>query len=211
MEQENIELIVFSIVGLLGRNTDEEFINTVRELVYTWRSKIIRQHLQRGHSKTLLENSITMNLEVSTLADICTDDLCTYLKTTMTLPEMVLSDVPFKVSYINNKGLRVFIDYVSPNMLDNIAYSKWTGKSLRFTFINGYIYLINNRLLEKINVTAIWDRPDKLEDYECTACKDSTHYLPGNIAADIRAAVLNELRVRVEGINGEIDEIKQGQ
>ncbi len=209
MNPENIEQISYSLVELLGKNTDEGFINVVTEMVYTWRSKLIRQHIQRNNNRALFESSITLPLTSSTLADVCNLDICAALRTTTVIPDLVLLETnrPFKVSTVDRK---YWLDYVAPDSVENALYSKWTGKKVKYTYINGYLYILNNLLLEQISVVGIWDRPDKLEDYECSNCKPSNHYLPASMAADIRRAVLDELRLKVEGINGEIDEIKQG-
>ncbi len=205
MNLENIEQIVYSIAELHGKNTDEGFINVITEMVYTWASKLKRQHLQKNGNKSIFESSITLPLETSTLADVCNLPLCSVLKTTTIVPDTILlDDTPLRVSTPDKK---TWITFVTPDSIENSKYRKWTSKTIKYTMINGYIYIINNLLLENISIVGIWDRPDKLEDYECSNCKASNHYLPGSMAADIRRAILDELRLKVQGINGEIDEI----
>lgn len=200
------EEIVYSLVGLVGENTNEELINLLYTSVYNWRAKLIRQNLQKYGNRTLFEDTIVVPLELASLSADCSIELCNYMRTTVKIPQPVLMEgvQPYKVATTN---LGTYMDYIKPEHLLWKKYSKWTSKDLVYTYINGYIYEIGNNFLEKLSITAIWDRPDLLEDYECESCNPTNKVIPANMAADIITAISqNEIRLYLNKYNGEIDE-----
>lgn len=205
----SIEEVVYSLAQIEDRNTDEEFINMLYVFVYACRSKLIRQHIQKYGNRSLFENTLIFNLELASLSENCNLDLCDYLKTTLQVPSPLLMEYtqPYKVATPDKKK---YLDYLKPEHLEFRKHNKWVSKDLVYTMSNGYIYIVGNKLLETISVTAIWDRPDLLEDYECTTCKPSVNRLPANMVEDI----IKMYRADVKGIleanknNGEIDENK---
>lgn len=203
-----VDELVDKILALVGQNTNEELKNVFKLSVLGKRNYLLKQQLQRYSNRTQFEVSITFNLEESDLSDLCSLDICKVLKATIKIPNSLefVGVQPYKVSLIDRSE---YFDYVKPEQFKYSLYSKYTAKERKYTIINGYLYILNERMIDRISVTLIPDEFD-LDDFECLNCKTADLYIPGDMEDAITKMTLNEYKM-LSTNDGQIDEDKKTQ
>jgi len=201
-----IKEIEYEIINILGRDTDESIINTIGKLVVQERARMLKQRIKKGDDPSKYESSITFELESSTLANECNLPICAALKTKLQIPTAInIEGMPqYKVSTVD---LLNWIGYINPQEIPFFKHSKWTSKDLRWTLINDYVYILNNQLLTKINIVAVYDDPLSLEEYDCSDCKPDKLHVSDDMASQIISNIYRLLTpLQPQTQHAEIDE-----
>lgn len=163
-----------------------------------WRAELIRQDVNKnGLSYEFIQSFVTELVKVDK-ADNCVVGInCTILRTATKIPKPVRlkEDVPFK--YVGEVGGNASYPYTELEELKYTLANKYTGKSIRYNYTNGYIYIFNNTKLKYLSLQGIFTNPELVNDCVAsgsTVCYNDDMEFP--IADDM-------LRVIIDGLVNE--------
>lgn len=171
--------IMFNLDGTsrLSDDTDTE-IEQIYYKIDTVRAQLIRQDQAKGRS--LSSNIIQIIpclkvIEVSS-SECCNVDLeCTVLRSETRLPkpiELYQKDLIVRVAGADVTGPHW--NFIPVAKLMWAGKSQWTKDSTKWTFRDGYIYIINAPTLSRISVSAVFENPRELAAFQ--TCEDLPCY-----------------------------------
>lgn len=163
-----------------------------------WRAILIRRDIYaNGMSDEFLQRIYIPLIKVDK-ADACNFDLdCVkVLRTAVEIPKpiRVKNDVLFK--FVGTADGKPFT-YTEYEEVPYTCYNKYTSKSLRYAYINGFIYVFNNTLLKQLAIQTPFVDPYQANSL-CEGCftDDSEFPCPEDMIQQIvQGIITGELRV----------------
>lgn len=160
-----------------------------------WRAMLIRRDIaQNGLSDEFLQR-IYLDLIKVDKADACNFNLdCVkVLRTKNKIPKPIRlkTDVLFK--FLGSVDGKPFT-YTEYEEIPYTCYNKFTSKSIRYTYINEYIYVFNNTLLKKIAIQTPFVDPYQANNIcDDTTCfnDDSEFPCPEDMIQQIVSGILS--------------------
>lgn len=135
---------------------------------------------------------------------------CTVLKTVSKVP------IPVRTSwalfdYVGDPDKTDGYGYSTPEQTKELAmYSKYTADRPRYFYVNGYLYIYNEKELEYVNVRGIWADPRQLSAFKCVnePCytDDDQYNIPDDIINTMIQDILkNEGKLLLSPEKAEVD------
>lgn len=94
-------------------------------------------------------------------------------------------------TYVGSANLFDSFTYVPPSDLKLARHRKFTDKAIHYTYMDGYVYILNASALHNLAVRAVFENPLAVRDFG--ECVDDACFLDGDL--EIEESL-------VEGING---------
>lgn len=183
--------------------------------VMYWRSVLIRRDVQaNGMSDTFLQRFYIDLVKVDK-ADSCNFDLdcTTVLRSTNTIPRPVRlkNDSLFKfVGTVDGKAF----PQVEYEEVPYTCYNRFTSKTIRFCYINDYLYFFNNNKLKKVALQYVVEDPFSINN-TCTTdtCfnADSEYPCPADMIQQIVTGILSGEFKILNPVNEEVQVNKEIQ
>ena len=183
-----------------------------------WRSMLIRRDIEKnGLSDELLQRTYIDLIKVSK-ADACDFGIdCTYVlrsKYKIPKPVRLKTDVLFKsLGVFDLQGNFKSATYVEPEEFRYTRFNRFTAKTLRYNYTNGYIYFFNNTLLKKAYIQTIFVDPAQINtvcDEQCYN-DDMDFPCPDDMIQQIFAGIISsEFPMKTKPLSEEIDIDKEG-
>lgn len=200
------------------RRLSDKFFSRI---LYSVRNRLIKDRLNKGDS--LPEDAYTVvcvdliNSPMHTCH--CADGACAYKRSIIKLPNILNS----------RKGNTITVMNLNGNVIDNYGvdvnqYQKYAlnqKKNTSWFYFNNYIFLLNNKLIQKVMVKAIFTSDVKISDLE--ACNtgsgicfypgsESPNFIPGDMEAlmyEMALALINKNPRVQDKLNDNIDSVEQ--
>lgn len=123
---------------------------------------------------------------------------CVLLKSKLPIPDTIDTSEPNTILSVHgldqtqiHKGNRFRAKYKK--------FNRWTGKNRSWYLKDSYLYIINDLLLEKVSISAIFEDPSELEAFECegVSCFDplTTRYPLSNKLASVVTDIVIKTKV----------------
>jgi len=177
--------IVYDILNTIyGGNIPDDANISERQVAY-WvhqtRALLIRQELSNklDISDTYVQQFTVDLEEVDTAEDCEIQTNCVLLRSVLKIPTTIrrggkntivsIQSLDEKYSYSESSFFRKRFN----------AYNKYTGKQERWYLKNNYLYITNNKVIEKVKLAGVFEDPEELKNFtncenqECFSWDDS--------------------------------------
>lgn len=124
---------------------------------------------------------------------------CDVLRTKYKVPLPVRSS-QFFFDFVGSSDKSVAFAYAAPEYINLFAkYNKYTSRTPKYFYVNGYVYLYTKEDIEWINIRGVFDDPRQLSAFKCAdqPCytDDDQYEMPDDLITSIIKDILNtELR-----------------
>lgn len=157
--------IIYNIRNIIKeKNDDSKITNSQLEFIFNnWRARLITQNYRKARNSdvNLTQDLGCIDMVSVDKAEDCEVTIgCTILRTAQKLP------VPIE---LDEKPLLTFIGSIEKTgpqyqlipwaRFSWIKYQKWAGSMPYASIKDGYLYIINKKILDKINVQGIFQDP----------------------------------------------------
>jgi len=158
------------IISLLAERTgstfDVPFQEELKVIVSYWRARVIKNSLKNHpHNRKYMQQSFVTELEEVPLIDCPVNYGCA-LRTKCKIPNTIVID-GIIFDYIGKPTMDYPFSFVKDEFEQYMASSPYTGKRLRYSYKDGYIYIYGTNKLKYIGVRGIFENPQKISDCEC--------------------------------------------
>lgn len=171
-----------------------------------WRALFIRRDIfANGMSDEFLQRIYVPLIKVDK-ADSCNFDLeCTkVLRTSTQIPKpiRVKNDILFK--FVGTADGKAFT-YTEYEEIPYTCYNQFTSKTIRYTYINGFIYVFNNTLLKQLAIQTPFADPYQANAL-CEGCytDDSEFPCPEDMIQQIVQGIISG-ELRIVPVDEEVD------
>jgi hypothetical protein len=172
-----------------------------------WIQKLIDKHPEQR--KYFLKD-FTAALVEADKAECPVNLDCKVLRTEFKVPVPVRTDFAL-FDYVGDPDKADAYAYTTPDQLYWILVygAKYTRLKPRYLYINGYIYIYNEEILEYINVRGMWPDQRELHDFKCgeEPCytDDDKYDIPDDLLNTMIQDILkNELRILLSPEQAEV-------
>lgn len=166
----------------VGRQFDVPFMKELEELVVAHRARILTNSLQKNPAqKKYYSSFIIVDLEVVDKDECPEIEECgceSVLRTVSKLPiSLKVGNNPF--DYFGSPGGVNPFGWTTFSQEAYFKHNKYTKNRTRYTLLNDYGYVFNDKNIEKIRVEDVFADPRKLANFTCSTsdnipCYDST-------------------------------------
>lgn len=185
------------------------FKETIKFSIRYWRAILIRRDVAaNGISEEYLQR-IHLPLIKVDKADSCNFDLgaCNgILRTKFSIPQPIRlkNDIPFK--YVGDAYGKSY-SYTEYEEIPFTCYNRFTSKSIRYNYTNGYLYVFNNKLIKSITIQTAFVDPYKANTVCGGVCfnDDSEFPCPADLMFSIITGILNGEFKMITQLNGDVD------
>lgn len=126
--------------------------------------KLIEQHPDQ---RIFFLKDFSAELKLVDKAECPVDLDCEVLRTVHKVPRPIRSSYTL-FDFVGTPDKSTAYAYAAPEMAEFYTkYNRYTGKSPKYFYVNGYIYVYNIDDLEYINVRGIFPDPRDLSDFKC--------------------------------------------
>lgn len=201
-----VQEIQYIIASPLAKDQDFEFLNSLIPVINGWYARLVKQRLERGGKQLEYESSFDAKLIKDSLYNLCDGEGCIILRTENTIPSPIHLNYyePFRVSSITKE---LSFDFSTPEQYRFQKHNRYTGKSLKFFYINGYVYVTTHKHIKHINIRGIFLDDLALSQFDnCANCgidREIPNDMANKIIESIRASDLRILTPQED--NGEIE------
>jgi hypothetical protein len=203
-----LDEIQYLIASKLNRDKDIEFLNSLIPSIFAKRALLIRQQFQKYQAQKYFELSIDVSLVKDDTIDDCNKSGCQILRSRTKIPKPVRFEYQHPFNRVSSQDKRITFEWTTPEQFEFIQHLTFTGHEPRYFWINDYIYIVNNNLLDAINIRFVPERPEELNNFDCINCVINDAHIPDDLSEVIIQLIIeNELRILAPtNNNGEIHE-----
>ncbi len=159
-----------------------------------WRAEFIRQSVEKNGLSYEFIQPFETDLTKVDKADTCIANInCPVLRTKNKIPKPVRlkDDVPFK--YVGELGGNNSYSYTELEELPFTLSNKYTAKSIRYNYTNGYIYVFNNTKLKFISIQGIFTNPELINSCSNLCYNDDMEFpIADDMLRSIIEGIVNE-------------------
>lgn len=190
------------ILGIASSGSNPNEFKIPDEQIYYWiaqvRATLIGQSLAKKDdlNDIWLQQINCMELEEADESECClAPSGCYVLKTVEKVPNTIDT---WKSNWIVNVTTPGGEEISKSNQFSNKyqKYNKYTGKTKYFYLKNGYIYIVNDTMLEYINVQGLFEDPSELQNFsscesdQCFYPETSPYPISSNMSSQITDIVI---------------------
>lgn len=152
-----------------GRQFDIPFQKELKDLIVITRARVLTNSLSKNPAhKKYYTNSIILQLEAVSKDECDTLECECLLKTTTKVPKSLKVGGNL-YDYVGSPGGQRPFGWTTFGAEQFMAASKYTGGRERYTQVNDYIYIFNDKTSEKIRVEDVFADPRVLANFSCSA------------------------------------------
>lgn len=206
--------IITILAERVGRQFDQAFKRELRVIVMVWRSRIMRQTLERNPlDRQFFKDGFLLDLEEVSITE-CPElagQSCTVLRSVKTIPRPVrASGIVF--DYIGTDDFLQPFDRIQMWYYRFKKTSPVTGDRAKYAYKNNRIYIVNNTLIERIAVEGVFEDPRSVYEMQCddtAGVKCASDDMDFNTSLEVGQAIIQailatELRALVKGETPEV-------
>ena len=192
-----LKRLAHQVAESLDRGTDHILIERIKDLIINERSMLIHRELDKyGLNEMYIQpyHADLILVNASEVTGFVSDKQ--YLRTVNKIPTPIRfqGDVPFY--FVGSIDRRIVFRYSKGYMVDFSKLLKYIGLNIEYSYINNYIYILNNIKLEKVLVDAPYNSLDVTQTDGTGICyqDDMEFPLAGDQLNTVILGVLNILR-----------------
>jgi len=199
-----------SIADNEGRNFDYPFKERIKYSSKAIFSMLVRREIdQRGYLPDSLIKTIDCIPTVDESPTICKAPMaCQVKRTKNKIPVPIRTKIASDFIYVGSTSGTLAYNYINPARLAYLTYSRFTAHIPYYTYLNGYIYIIN-AIPEMISVRFV---PENLEDLsnlkdvdgKALFDVDTDSYFPADMVPIIKQFIYEELRIAKPEVEEEV-------
>jgi hypothetical protein len=204
-----IEQIAEAIAIPLNKEDNYEFLQMLYFHIVNARTELLKDKLNKYDSSTLREYTQSFTIDL-VKEDECHIEGCITLRSKYKIPKHVRFNKKFPYLYVGTVNKTSDFNYIKSEDLKFTKYNPLTSKHLRYTVMDGYLYVYNTVLLKRIRVEGIFENPEQiLKVADCNDCVEHLKdiVIPQDLIGPLMDKVTNRLRTLRQNI--ENDEFTQ--
>lgn len=185
-------------------------LENIKFSVKYWRSMLIRRDIERNGLSDEYLQKIWVDLEKVDKIDPCNPSCGIILRTKYRIPKPVRikSDVLFKfVGGLDQNDDLVPFTYVEGEELRFTKFNRFTSKSVRFCYVNGYLEVYNNTFFKKMLIQTPFSDPSQVNTMCDEPCynDDMEFPCPDDMIQQIVAGILGgELQIQAKPLDPQV-------
>lgn len=181
-----INEIVDSIAGKFGKQFDFEYKSRIKSSLLAARAELIRREVNKyGYvPQNFIQQINATPTNKIDIAEFDSIDLQTaIIRTTSKIPRPIRTRIGMSdFTYVGTIDGKKPYGYISPEDIGSINANKWLKNSVYYTYINSYIYILNDNP-KNIRFRGPFNDPYELLNVE--GCNASTCLLEASIDQDM--------------------------
>jgi len=205
--------IAYNLLNLIrgGKSHHHEDISLeqIKFNIRYYRAMLIRRdYAKNGNITRHLEQDLgCLNLEIVNGSKCCGLEIdCEVARTVLTIPKTVRFNFEDAITFVGAGDGLTRIPLISPQIAKFAQYEKYTSQNQKAYMIEDYLYIMNPKGLEFVNVRGVFENPEDVAKYECPSgiCYDSNseYPIPMDMVEALTKGVLGgELQLLVQTIN----------
>jgi hypothetical protein len=174
-----------------------------------YRAMLIRRdYAKNGNITRHLEQDLgCLNLEIVNGSKCCGLEIdCEVAKTVLPIPKTVRFNFEDAITFVGGGDGLTRIPLISPQIAKFAQYEKYTSQNYKAYMIEDYLYVLNPKGLEFVNVRGVFENPEDVAKYECPSgiCYDenSDYPIPMDMVEALTKGILSgELQMVSQTIN----------
>ena len=180
--------IAYNILNLVraGRSSQDDNISLsqIKFNILHYRAMFIRRDFARNGKVTrhLEQDMRCLDLELID-KNRCCDGFntgCTIAKTVQRIPKTVCFNFKEAITFVGLPDGMDRIQLIDIYMAKMASYAKYTGDNRKAFMLEDYMYLLNPKGMEKLNIRGIFEDPRDLSRFDCdgSACYNEKSEFP---------------------------------
>jgi len=166
--------IAYNLLNLIrggkSNHHDNISLEQLKFNIRYYRAMLIRRDFARNGTITRhLEQDLgCMNLEIVNGSKCCGLEIeCEVAKTVLPIPKTIRLNFEDAITFIGAGDGLTRISLISPQIAKFVQYEKYTSQNQKGYMIEDYLYILNPRGLEFVNVRGVFENPADTAKYEC--------------------------------------------
>lgn len=186
------------VTDALNRPFDTLLLERTKDLIIQNRILFLHRAFEKyGVDRQYVQPYITTLIKVDKSIDDTIPTGLTYLRSTDIIPNVIrmsTETVPF--NFVGSIDHSVSFHYSGNYMMPFHKYLKYNGSNIRYDFINGYLYILNNNKLTECLIEALFEIVDiKLVNATSNFARDAMQFpLYGDMLNDVINTTIQMLR-----------------
>lgn len=206
---KSLNAIAHFIAGRVNSATDYYTIEEIKFAVSYYRAVLLRREIERQGADNALEQSFVVELAQMQPSD------CTFTLPNACLLFKTVKKVPFPVrnktghfGYVGRVDYQKSFTLIQPEELQFLAYSKFTGRTIKFFYHQNHIYVVGSKWLKRLLVRGVFENPSEVADLcvNSTTCFSDDEPYP--IGLDMLETIVTNLLSKEFSIRGANLEVK---
>lgn len=191
--------IAYSVAHTLGMQDDYQLREKIKFDAVGYRALFARRDMvQNGLAKELLQPGGCVSLICVDAAECCNvKSFTTVLRTDKKIPKPLRTKDSDSFFYVGTVDKLTAFDEITFDMFDFTLSNKYTSKTPKYVYLNGYIYIFNppTPTFNIISLVSVWADPRQLNEFNCAEeecyTDDSEFPMPQDWLPDMTKSLLD--------------------